>query len=65
MKKKKKKTEEKEKKDSKVLLKILPILFNALVLVICILALKYDDINTVNYLYLTPVVLIVLSLLVL
>jgi hypothetical protein len=62
MKKKNKKNEVKEKKESKFLLKALPILFNVLVLTICILALKFDDVYTVNYLYLTPAILIVLSI---
>jgi len=62
MKKKNKKNEIKEKKESKFLLKSLPILFNVLVLVMCILALKYDDITTINYLFMMPLVLIVLSI---
>ena len=62
MKKKNKKKEIKEKKESKILLKVLPILFNIITLIICILALKYDNISTINYLFLTPLALIILSI---
>ena len=62
MKKKNKKKEIKEKQESKILLKVLPILFNIITLIICILALKYDNISTINYLFLTPLALIILSI---